>query len=369
MPLETLVKVADRETSGCVGCGPYEACEDVISTAPITFPAYKNLANDICYNEDTVRNVIKHTPRRMIPRDPTNRAEWVLPADLLDQEREDPGDDDYDQIDQDDQFDPAYLAHLYRSGLCAEAIREYTRTVIFAPNEYRSADIIVLWKAGMTGITYGAWNLHILKARWLSLSPEPHYQGSTIVEYLFQDMKQYAISVHDRTIMHAKMFNCETITIMVKMFGYGLDGQAIELFDLTSPPARTFDEQSDIAAGFLPPVDTTFDWEMVLALLEAGMSDQADTLFDNTHALQTAYNLDGIEALAGAGYKEYAICMSDQSAHFLIDVAPADRVALDRALERGNRVVRALIASGLEVCVEGIDTHMQEMKEDYYDDE
>jgi hypothetical protein len=361
MPLENLVKVADRKTSKCVGCGPYEACEDVISTAPITFPAYKNQAIDICYNDDTVRNVIKHTPRNMIPRDPTNRAEWNLPEELLNVEREDPGNnDDHDHIDDLNHFDPEYLAHLYRSGLCAEAIREYTRTVIFAPNEYRSADIIVLWEAGMTGIAYGAWHLHILKTRGLS-----HYHGSTIVEYLSLDMNQFATSLHDRTIWSAKMFNRETITTMVKMFGYGLDGQAIELFELTSPPARTFDEQSDIAAGFLPPVDTTFDWEMVLALLEAGMSDQADTLFDNTHALQTAYNLDGIEALAGAGYKEYAICMSDQSAHFLIDVAPADRVALDRALERGNRVVRALIASGLEVCVQEVEEHMQDMKEDY----
>ena len=245
-------RVETRETSGCYGCEPNGACEDYVSTDAITFPAYKNVRNKQCYNRDTMEQIIKYRGSDGFSRDPADRSRLNLPEDLanLNIERAmvvDEGEEEFDwthwqqdlfpddgsDMDEDEEvqdadddifdiysieqliddghpeyavaeyhttkhlvkdFDTVMITRLWEMGMHVEAQELCARTIEMAPDEYSLSSIEDQKKAGMGD---QAWQLHILKARWL---PKGEYPVYMINHYLRMHMHGLAVSLHDRTI-------------------------------------------------------------------------------------------------------------------------------------------------------------------------
>ena len=74
VPHSKIVRVSTRETRGCKDCGIDQDCDDTISWEPLEFPAYKSMGTGNCYNDATVRGIIKGHRAGVKPRDPVSRA-------------------------------------------------------------------------------------------------------------------------------------------------------------------------------------------------------------------------------------------------------------------------------------------------------
>jgi hypothetical protein len=91
-------------------------------------------------------------------------------------------------------FDTVMITKLWELGMHVEAQDLYARTIEMTPDWYSQSSIEDLKRAGMEE---QAWQLHILKARWL---PKGEYPVDMINHYLRQHMHRLAVSLHDRTI-------------------------------------------------------------------------------------------------------------------------------------------------------------------------
>ena len=315
-----IVRVETRETSGCDGCEPEGPCEDYISGVRVNFPAYKNTRNDKCHNRDTMEQSIKYRGADGFLRDPETRIRFKLPEDLanLNIERAlvvDPDEEEFDWTHWQDEgdsdleengeiegseweseifdvdhivsliaarnpahavavyyatrhhvkdFDREIITKLWELGMHVEAKDLYERTLQFVASDgmYSFTSIAVLWNAGMED---QAWQLHILKARWL---PEG-YPAGMITHYLQLHMHKLAQSLHDRTIsvlyddVDDDIYDVDQVVVcMVSMTAFGMKDQARELYQLTLK------------------VREHFDWKIILKLKECGMELEADELFE-----------------------------------------------------------------------------------------
>ena len=328
-------------TSGCDGCEPNGACQDYVLQDDIIFPAYKNTEYNKCLNRESMLNVIRYRMADGFSRDPATKARLNLPEDLAnliidppaaDEEEEWPQyeqnifeDDEtemhpYDEADDAmfdigymarsiragdpahavmvyhttkhhvTDFDPVMITKLWELGMHVEAKDLYERTLQFVASDgmYSFTSIAVLWNAGMED---QAWQLHILKARWL---PEG-YPAGMINHYLQLHMHKLAQSLHDRTIsvlydgVDDDIYDIDEVVVcIVAMTAFGMKDQARELYEFTLK------------------VEEDFDWKIILKLKECGMEMEAAALFERTYTMAKVLDARGIVELYKAGFKQQA---------------------------------------------------------------
>jgi hypothetical protein len=363
-----IVRVETRETSGCDGCEPDGDCQDYVLKDDITFPAYKNADNNKCLNTETMLNVIKYRMADGFSRDPATRIRLNLPEELanLNIERAvetveefdhvhwhdhlfPDYEDDVTEMDPDDEmdeglyneayvweegelgtfpieyilglidngrplhasevyhitkrhmtdFNPVNITDLWGCGMHVEAEDLYERTIRFAGDEYSDTSIRELWEGGMME---KAWHMHILKARWLP----KHYAGDEITTYLWKNMQELAVSLHDRTISLlyqeedsdiVDFENSDMIGYMINMNTAGMKNQARELYELTLQ------------------LDDEFDWHNILLLNEHGMVLEAAELLQLTVPMARVYDAMGIISLHEAGFKYEAKQLHKRTVH------------------------------------------------------
>ena len=187
-------------------------------------------------------------------------------------------------------FNPVMIADLWGCGMHVEAEDLYESTIQFVGDEYSDTSIRELWGGGMIE---KAWQLHILKARWLSKD----YPGDMIITYLHQNLHKLAVSLHDRTISLlydeedsdvVDFENSDIVECIVAMRAFGMKDQAHELYELTLK------------------VDDEFDWHNILKLNECGMEMEAVELLQLTAPMAKVYDAIGITNLHEAGFKKQA---------------------------------------------------------------
>jgi hypothetical protein len=353
---QNIVRVEKRETSGCDGCEPNEACQDYVLQDDMQFPAYKNTTSKKCLNRDSMLNVIRYRMPDGFSRDPATKARLNLPEDLAnliidppaaDEEEEwpqyeqdaeeDPEDSDFEEVEMDDadddifdidnmarsigygypeyavavynttkhhvkEFDTKLITRLWELGMHVEAQDLYARTLQFVEGVYSFFSIEELWKAGMEE---QAWQLHILKARWL---PEGEYPAYMIIHYLRLHMHKLAQSLHDRTI--SVMYDVdvydvdEVVECMVSMNAFGMKDQARELYELTLKVEKYIDWFIDI-----------IDWFIIMKLKKRGMELEAAELLELKAEKVTDYDAANIIEIYVDGFDEFAGKISELTVH------------------------------------------------------
>jgi len=186
-------------------------------------------------------------------------------------------------------FDRKIITKLWELGMHVEAKDLYERTLQFVGGVYSFISIEELWKAGMEE---QAWQLHILKARWL---PKGEYPADMINHYLRLHMHKLAQSLHDRTIsvlydgVDDDIYDIDEVVVcIVAMTAFGMKDQARELYEFTLK------------------VEEDFDWKIILKLKECGMEMEAAALFERTYPMAKVLDARGIVELYKAGFKQQA---------------------------------------------------------------
>jgi hypothetical protein len=198
-------------------------------------------------------------------------------------------------------FDREIITKLWELGMHVEAKDLYERTLQFVASDgvYSFTSIAELWNAGMED---QAWQLHILKARWL---PEG-YPAGMINHYLHMHMHKLAQSLHDRTIsvlyddVDDDIYHVDQVVVcMVSMTAFGMKDQARELYQLTLK------------------VREHFDWKIILKLKECGMELEADELIEFTLGNAKVHDARGIVELYKAGFEHQAEDFHDNTKSFV----------------------------------------------------
>jgi len=269
------------------------------------FPAYKNTANGICYNESTVRDVINHTPAGMRPREPSNRAIWVLPEEFRDDA--DPSFTNhmfimhllkigntrlaseryYETKHSMKHFSAAMVADFFEGGMETEARDMYHATKRYALKLYDVDDIVLLYYTGMHD---EARDLHLRLVRELATKDfgnVPSYDVDKILLLEGSGMDDQAGDLHNRSLEFAERYEALDI---IALATNGLKQMAVDLHNKTIGLVKAYYDVSDI-----------------VGIANVGLKEQAIDLHNHTirHAFRV-YDEVEIAALASAGMKSQA---------------------------------------------------------------
>ena len=316
---ERIVRVYGGE--GCLNCERQDdgvlVCTDGVSLDQITFPAYKNETNGVCYNESTVRDWIqsRHAAGGFAT-DPHSRKRWSLPMELVPLPLPDESIEekmlnfDYKA---EELFEPAIVIDLIEAGRGAEGIQLFRNTIRFCGGDEGS---------------FSPYYILQLLTRGYDVEARDLFDASVGFAYNFEDF--FATELHQagmvsratelvaRTLQFANTYRAHRITRMhsvgmaaaAKLAYAGTIGLA-EKFSvesiLTLYHAGMVDEAMDSFQETLQFTACKFVSSDVMLLRRAGLTRQARGLLRKTipfsHGIMRRERLAGIVQGLSDGYE------------------------------------------------------------------